>query len=88
MEMAPYFKKGTIAASIYHQPHRQGQIAVRLMADNLISKVNFPPAVRLSPTVVMLSNLYLFRETRLGGSTPTDSSGTGSLDLSDIRTRY
>lgn len=88
VEMAPYFKKGTIAASIYHQPHRQGQIAVRLMADNLISKVNFPPTVRLSPTVVMLSNLYLFRETRLGESTPTDSSGTGSLDLSDIRTRY
>jgi LacI family transcriptional regulator len=87
-EMAPYFKKGTIAASIYHQPHRQGQIAVRLMADNLISKVKFPPRVLLSPAVVMLSNLYLFRETRLGESTPTDSSGTGSLDPSDIRTRY
>jgi len=32
-EMSPYFEKGTIAASIYHQPHRQGQIAVRLMTD-------------------------------------------------------
>jgi LacI family transcriptional regulator len=69
--MAPYFKKGTIAASIYHQPHRQGQIAVRLMADNLISKVNFPPTVRLSPTVVISSNLHLFREMRPNEPKPT-----------------
>ncbi len=61
-EMSPYFEKGTIAASIYHQPHRQGQIAVRLMADNLISRAKFPPVVRLSPAVVLLSNLLLFRE--------------------------
>ncbi len=65
IEMAPYFKKGTIAASIYQQPHRQGQIAVRVMADKLVSKVNFPPAVRLSPGVVMSSNFHLFREFRL-----------------------
>lgn len=64
VEMSPYFKKGTIAASIYQQPHRQGQIAVRVLADNLVSKVNFPPAVRLSPGVVMSSNLHLFREMR------------------------
>lgn len=64
MEMSAYFEKGTIAASIYHQPHRQGQIAVRLMADNLISKADFPPAVPLSPAVVMMSNLHLFREMR------------------------
>jgi LacI family transcriptional regulator len=68
MEMAPYFKKGTIAASIYQQPHRQGQIAVRVMADKLVSKVDFPPAVRLSPAVVMSSNLQLFREIRMNDS--------------------
>jgi LacI family transcriptional regulator len=77
LEMSPYFKKGTISASIYHQPYRQGQIAVRLLVDNLISKVKFPPTVRLSPAVVMLSNLHLFRETRLSESTPTDEPGTG-----------
>lgn len=65
LEMSPYFKKGTIAASIYQHPHRQGQIAVRLMADNLTGKASFPPAVHLSPGVVMSSNLHLFRETRL-----------------------
>jgi LacI family transcriptional regulator len=64
-EMSPYFRKGTIAASIYQQPYRQGQIAVRVMVDNLVSKVNFPPSVHLSPGVVMSSNLHLFREIRL-----------------------
>ncbi|GAC1703314.1 MAG: substrate-binding domain-containing protein [Candidatus Acidiferrum sp.] len=63
-EMSPYFQKGTITASIYQQPHRQGQIAVRLMADNLTHKANFPPYVHLSPGVVMSSNLHLFREMR------------------------
>jgi LacI family transcriptional regulator len=65
VEMSPYFKKGTIAASIYQHPHRQGQMAVRLLADNLTGKVGFPPAVHLSPGVVMSSNLQLFREIRL-----------------------
>ena len=64
-EMSPYFEKGTIAASIYQQPYRQGQIAVRVLTDHLTSKVNFPPAVHLSPGIVMSSNLHLFREIRL-----------------------
>jgi LacI family transcriptional regulator len=75
MEMSPYFAKGTIAASIYQQPHRQGQIAVRVLADNLISKVNFPPVVRLSPGVVMSSNLHLFREIRLTEAKHSDGLG-------------
>ena len=64
-QMAPYFNKGIITASIYQQPHRQGQMAVRLMADHLTNKVPFPPTVHLSPGVVMSSNLNLFREMRL-----------------------
>jgi LacI family transcriptional regulator len=64
-EMSSYFQKGTITASIYQQPHRQGQIAVRLLADNLTNKINFPPAIHLSPGVVMSSNLHLFREIRM-----------------------
>jgi LacI family transcriptional regulator len=64
-EMSTYFQKGTITASIYQQPHRQGQIAVRLLADNLTNKTNFPPAIHLSPGVVMSSNLHLFREIRM-----------------------
>ncbi len=63
-EMSPYMQKGTITASIYQQPHRQGQIAVRLMSDHLPNKSPFPPKVHLSPGVVMSSNLHLFREMR------------------------
>jgi LacI family transcriptional regulator len=63
-EMAPYFQKGIITASIYQHPYRQGQIAVRLLADNLTNKVHLPPAAHLSPGVVMSTNLHLFREMR------------------------
>ena len=66
-EMSPYFQKGIITASIYQQPHRQGQMAVRMMADHLTNKVPLPPTVHLSPGVVMSSNLQLFREIRLPG---------------------
>ena len=64
-EMSSYFQRGTITASIYQQPHRQGQIAVRLLADNLTNKTSFPPAIHLSPGVVMSTNLHLFREIRI-----------------------
>jgi LacI family transcriptional regulator len=73
-EMSPYFEKGTITASIYQQPHRQGQMAVRQMADHLISKTPFPRTVHLSPGVVMSSNLQLFREIRLAGTKFDDSA--------------
>jgi LacI family transcriptional regulator len=73
-EMSPYFKEGTITASIYQQPHRQGQMAVRLLADNLTNKVPFPPTTHLSPGVVMSSNLHLFREIRLAGARLDDSA--------------
>ena len=63
-EMAPFFEKGVITASIYQHPYRQGQIAVRILADSLVSRAHIPPAVHLSPGVVMSSNLHLFREMR------------------------
>jgi LacI family transcriptional regulator len=72
-EMSPYFQKGIITASIYQQPHRQGQTAVRLMADNLTSKTPLPPIVHLSPGVVMSTNLHLFREIRRGDTKFDDS---------------
>jgi len=73
-EMSPYFKQGTITASIYQQPHRQGQMAVRLLSDNLTNKVPFPPTAHLSPGVVMSSNLHLFREIRLPDAHLEDSA--------------
>lgn len=73
-EMGPYFEKGTISASIYQQPYRQGQIAVRLLADHFLTKANLPPTVHLSPGVVMSSNFHLFREIRFAHVTLNDSA--------------
>src|SRR6202167_154278 len=78
-EMAPYFEKGTISASIYQQPYRQGQIAVRLMADHLTRQTSFPSTVRLSPGVVMSSNLQLFREIRFSPVTLNDAVFRGHV---------
>jgi LacI family transcriptional regulator len=81
LEMDSYFKRGTITASIYQQPHRQGQMAVRLMVEHLTSKVPFPPAVHLSPGVVMSSNLHLFREMRVTDAKP-DPAGLETHSIS------
>jgi LacI family transcriptional regulator len=88
LEMSSYFQRGTIAASIYHQPHRQGQMAVRVMTDNLISRIKFPPTVPLSPAVVMLSNLHLFREMRAVESTPAVAPENSRLDTREMKTRH
>lgn len=80
-EMAPYFQKGTITASIYQQPHRQGQIAVQVMADHLTNKTYFPPAVQLSPQVVMSSDLHLFEEMRSEDSKLVETSVNSRLSL-------
>ncbi|HEY6272968.1 MAG TPA: LacI family DNA-binding transcriptional regulator [Terriglobales bacterium] len=63
-EMVPYFKKGTIAASIYQQPYVQGQTAVRLLVDHILRGRAIPETYYLSPAIVMRSNLHLFREVR------------------------
>jgi LacI family transcriptional regulator len=80
-EMSPYLQLGTITASIHQQPHRQGQVAVRVLVDHLTSKVKFPPRVHFSPGVVMASNLHLFREMRLADAKlelpEKDGRGTG-----------
>lgn len=63
-EMSPHLQRGTITASIYQHPYRQGQIAVRVLADYLANGVKLPPTIHISPGVVMASNFHLFREMR------------------------
>ena len=69
-EMSALLQQGTITASIYQHPYRQGQIAVRNLTDKLVNEKNLPPQVHLSPGVVMASNLHLFRELRLSEPQP------------------
>ena len=60
-EMVPYFEKHTICASIYQRPYRQGRSAVSAMVEHLAHDT--PLVSRyLNPSVVLRSNLHLFRE--------------------------
>jgi LacI family transcriptional regulator len=61
-EASEYIENQTITASIYQRPYRQGQIAVRLLADHFATGEELPRSHYLSPAVVFRSNLYLFRE--------------------------
>jgi LacI family transcriptional regulator len=61
-EMVPYFKRGTIRASIYQDPFLQGQTAVRVLVDHLLIGTAIPGACYLNPGIVLRSNLSLFRE--------------------------
>ena len=63
-EMVPFFEKQTIHASIYQRPYIQGQTAIRLITEHLIHGRPIPVTHYLNPSIVMRSNLYLFRETR------------------------
>jgi LacI family transcriptional regulator len=71
-EMVPFIENGTISASVYQDPYRQGQDAVRIALDHLLEKAAIAPANYLNPAIVLCSNLYLFRE--VAGLSPTPNS--------------
>ncbi len=62
-EMIPYFKSGTIDASMHQRPYRQGQIAVRSLAEHLLHNADLPKTHYLNPGIILGSNLQRFRET-------------------------
>jgi LacI family transcriptional regulator len=62
-EMVPYFRAGTIDASMHQRPYRQGQLAVRSLAEHLLHDVDLPKTHYLNPGIILRSNLHLFRET-------------------------
>jgi LacI family transcriptional regulator len=61
-EAMPFFESGTLSASIYQNPYRQGQTAVRLIVDHILHGQPFPPVRYLNPAIALKSNLNLFRE--------------------------
>lgn len=61
-EMVGHLRCGTIRASIYQNPYLQGQIAVRLLVDKLLSGIAIPNASYLNPGIVLRTNVHLFRE--------------------------
>lgn len=62
-EMVAYFRSGVIAASLYQLPFQQGRMAVRSLAEHLLRDTELPAAQFLNPTIVLRSNLGLYRET-------------------------
>jgi LacI family transcriptional regulator len=69
-EMVRHLRSGTIRASIYQNPYLQGQIAVRLLVDNLLSGVAIPHASYLNPGIVLRTSVHLFREAQEGNAMP------------------
>jgi len=63
-ELIPYFADSTIAASIYQQPYRQGQAAMRLLVEHFFHTHPLPPNYYLEPSIAMRHNLEFFRELR------------------------
>ena len=61
-DLAPFFERGTLSASIYQNPYRQGQLAVRSIVDHFLNNVEFPVHHHLSPVIAMRANLGMFRE--------------------------
>ncbi|HEY1400296.1 MAG TPA: substrate-binding domain-containing protein, partial [Terriglobales bacterium] len=61
-QMVPFIENGTIGASVYQDPYRQGRDAIRIVLDHLLEKAVIAPANYLNPAIVLRSNLSLFRE--------------------------
>ena len=62
-EMVPLFRSGVIDASMHQRPYRQGQLAVRTLAEHLLHDADLPATHYLNPGIALRSNLHLFRET-------------------------
>jgi len=79
-ELAPYFRRGTLCASIYQNPYRQGQLAVRLILDHLLNGLPFPDHQFINPIIALKSNLELFREMRSPASSGKVTHQAGASD--------
>lgn len=62
-EMVPYFENQTICASIYQRPYQQGRSALSLLVEHLAHNAPLT-STYLNPSIVLQSNLHLFREVR------------------------
>jgi LacI family transcriptional regulator, galactose operon repressor len=62
-EMVPYFEKQTICASIYQRPYQQGRSALNTLVEHLAHNSPLSSSY-LNPSIVLRSNLHLFREVR------------------------
>lgn len=65
-QMVPQLQQGTIRASIYQNPYLQGQLAMRILLDHFLNRTPIPASSYIGPTLVLRSNVHLFREVQEG----------------------
>jgi len=75
--MAPYFEKGTIRASVHGRPFMQGQVAMRMVIDNVLNGRPLQRVRYISPHIILQSNFHLFREIH-------HLEGDGELDFPSL----
>ena len=81
LEAVPHLLRGTISAIIYQRPYTQGQLAVRFLMDHILNGSRLPEKYPIAPSVVLKSNLAMFREVRkraevLATAPPRGTSGS------------
>ena len=76
--LVPLVEAGRVAATIYQRPWVQGQIAFQAIYRFLVEGVIPPPVNKLSPHVVMRSNLKLFLD-RMRSDTPRSSGSVATF---------
>jgi LacI family transcriptional regulator len=74
-ELVPLIESGAIAATIHQRAWTQGRIAFQTIHRLVVDGIGPPAHVRLSPNIVMRSNVKLFLERlRSGAATPLDAA--------------
>jgi LacI family transcriptional regulator len=74
-QMVPHLQQGTIRASIYQNPYFQGQLAMRILLDHFVNRTPIPASTSIGPTVILRSNVHLFREGQESMSPQASASG-------------
>jgi LacI family transcriptional regulator len=82
-DQEPHFRRKTLCASIYQDPYRQGQLAVRLILDSFLNGRPLPTSYYINPVIALRTNLGLFREMQEVGA-PAQNA-TASLLTDDYR---
>jgi LacI family transcriptional regulator len=68
----PFIESGQIAATIHQRAWTQGRIAFHMLHRLLVDNIAPEAPVRLSPNIVMKTNVKLFIERLRSGAVPAD----------------
>jgi LacI family transcriptional regulator len=75
--LVPFIESGNIAATIHQRAWTQGRIAFQMLYRLVVENVSPQPEVRLSPSIIMKTNVKLFLE-RLRSGAVTLPNAAGS----------